>query len=414
MKEVAPLAPSDLGSVALGERCRVSGRIASREDASTLILADAKARVRVALAAPSEIARGDLAIVAGVVGPRGLLDARIAERIEPMRAIRREISDEPKGEFDRLTHGIGEALWSRSKAIRAVRSLFDEERFLEVDTPAIVPSPGLDVHLDAFEVKGARAPAYLITSPEYQMKRLLVGGVPRCFQIARCFRRGELGDRHNPEFVMLEWYRAFADVEAVMLDTERVVRRVATELRDEEAIEIGGVKIDLGKPFERLSVGEAFSRYAGVTPDETIALASSDEERFFRLLVDAVEPALARSTAPIFLVDFPAPFASLARRKTLGSSSLRALRALRRRRRAVQRLRGAHRSGRTAISARARSRRATHARPPGLPDRRALPRGARGRNAAICGECARPRSPHRALVGRERIADVMPFPASWL
>jgi lysyl-tRNA synthetase class 2 len=147
------------------------------------------------------------------------------------------------------------------------------------------------------------------------MKRLLVGGVPRCFQFARCFRRGEVGSRHNPEFLMFEWYRAFAGVEAVMADTERVVRTVARELTGHDAITVGGARIDLTSAFERLSVGEAFARYASIAAEDAIALASSDEERFFRVLVDEVEPALARSPVPVFLVDYPAPFASLARKK---------------------------------------------------------------------------------------------------
>jgi lysyl-tRNA synthetase class 2 len=165
------------------------------------------------------------------------------------------------------------------------------------------------------------------------MKRLLSGGVPRCFQIARCFRRGEVGGRHNPEFTMLEWYRAFAGVEEVMADTEAVVRGVAAALGTGGALRAAGERYEghsratgspegptdavatLDGPFARLTVGEAFARFAGVPEDEAIAMASRDEDRYFRLLVDAVEPALARIGRPVFLVDFPAPHASLARLK---------------------------------------------------------------------------------------------------
>ncbi len=148
------------------------------------------------------------------------------------------------------------------------------------------------------------------------MKRLLAGGVPRCFQVCRCFRRGEVGQRHNPEFTMLEWYRAFAGVDLVMDDTEALVRHVARALGAGEAVEVEGIRVDLSAPFERLPVAGAFARWAGVSEEEAISLASTDEERFFRLLVDAVEPALARSPRPVFLVDYPAPFASLARLST--------------------------------------------------------------------------------------------------
>ncbi|KYG05320.1 lysine--tRNA ligase, partial [Sorangium cellulosum] len=221
----------------------------------------------------------------------------------------------PSSETERAIHrGLGLALARRAAALAAVRALFAERGFLEVETPSMVPSPGLDLHLDAFAVEAAR-PTFLITSPEYQMKRLLSGGVPRCFQLARCFRRGELGDRHNPEFTMLEWYRAFAGVDEVMRDTEAIVQRVAGALGAGGAISVSGKAVRLTPPFPRISVGDAFARWAGVAADDAIALASSDEERFFRLLVDAVEPAIAALPHPVFLVDFPAPFASLARLK---------------------------------------------------------------------------------------------------
>jgi lysyl-tRNA synthetase class 2 len=114
-------------------------------------------------------------------------------------------------------------LRERARVRAQVREFFDARGFLEVDTPVLVPSPGLDVHLDAFEVAGGDrgAPRWLSTSPEYQMKRLLAAGHPRIFQIAHCFRREEAGGRHNPEFTMVEWYRAGEGVEDVMRDTAR-------------------------------------------------------------------------------------------------------------------------------------------------------------------------------------------------
>jgi lysyl-tRNA synthetase class II len=112
-----------------------------------------------------------------------------------------------------------------AKGLRHAPSIvLEHERFLEVETPACVPSPGLDLHLDAFELSRGAAP-YLSTSPEYQMKRLLAGGIHRSYQLARCFRVGEEGARHNPEFTMLEWYRAFEGSAALMRDTELLVSR---------------------------------------------------------------------------------------------------------------------------------------------------------------------------------------------
>jgi lysyl-tRNA synthetase class 2 len=310
------LAPSDVARVPPGLAITVGGRVTEVHE-SSLILADALRSLRVDLSITSEIAPGDLAIVAGTSAAEGIAEGRVIERIVPHRRVRRaQPADDPAGEHDRLARGVGPALFARARALRAIRSLFEADGFLEVDTPAIVPSPGLDLHLDAFEVIGGRAPTYLITSPEYQMKRLLSGGVPRCFQLARCFRKGETGSLHNPEFLLLEWYRAFAGVESILDDTERIVRHVARELTGEEAIaspNAPNVRVDLSQPFERLSVGDAFARYAGVPADDAIALASTNESRFFELLVDAVEPALALSSVPIFLVDYPMPFASLAR-----------------------------------------------------------------------------------------------------
>jgi lysyl-tRNA synthetase class 2 len=117
-------------------------------------------------------------------------------------------------------------LEQRASLVAVVRAFFEDRGFLEVETPVLVPSPGLDVHLAAFEVPTTAGSRFLSTSPEYQMKRLLAEGYAKIFQITKAFRRDEVGERHNPEFTMLEWYRAHASVEDVMLDTEALVARV--------------------------------------------------------------------------------------------------------------------------------------------------------------------------------------------
>lgn len=131
------------------------------------------------------------------------------------------------------------------------------------------------------------------------MKRLLAEGLPRIFQIVPCFRRGEIGGRHNPEFTMLEWYRSGMSADEMMSETEDLVRLV----------------LDVPTPFRRLTVQQAYRRYADVERDALLAMAQGDEETFFRLLVDRVEPALAALEVPVFLHDYPASQASLARRK---------------------------------------------------------------------------------------------------
>jgi lysyl-tRNA synthetase class 2 len=203
-------------------------------------------------------------------------------------------------------------LRERARACAGVRRFFDARGFIEVETPLMVPSPGLDLHLDAFEIAGESgdAPRWLVTSPEYQMKRLLADGWSRIYQMTPCFRRGEQGQRHNPEFTMLEWYRTAADMADVMRDTEQLVAAVTSG-----SVHLGERRIDLQPPLERLAVCEAFSRFAGWSRDETLAAAADDEERYFRVLVDVIEPALEAIEHGVFLVDYPASQASLARKK---------------------------------------------------------------------------------------------------
>lgn len=204
----------------------------------------------------------------------------------------------------------GKRLEARARIVREVRAFFASRGYLEVETPLVIPCPGLDLHLDAFEVTPAKPPRFLSTSPEYQMKRLLVDGFARIFQITRAFRAGELGERHNPEFTILELYRANAGVEAIMRDTEQLVARVTGG-----SVSIGDRVIDTRPSFERMTLCEAFARFASVSAADTLHMAEHDEDRFYRLLVDQVEPALARIDHAVFVTEYPASQASLARKK---------------------------------------------------------------------------------------------------
>jgi lysyl-tRNA synthetase class 2 len=141
------------------------------------------------------------------------------------------------------------------------------------------------------------------------MKRLLAGGLPRIYQLTPCFRRGERGARHNPEFTMLEWYRAYADYEVLMNETEALVRQILKSHLDGYAR-----GVDWGKPFLRVTVCQAFEEHAGIPRSRLLDMARDDEELYFRTLVSKVEPALAQLGRPVFLHDYPASQASLARR----------------------------------------------------------------------------------------------------
>lgn len=295
------LSPSDLRDVALGTQVRVGGRARSQPDGGWQ-LADALETVRVE--ADITPAEGCLVLVKGTWAGDRIDQAIVLDRQHPMS----ETFPESARLLDR---GVGRALRQRVSLLRAIRTWFDDRGFLEVETPQRVPSPGLDVHLDAFEAAGA----FLITSPEYQMKRLLAGGLPRIYQLVRCFRADERGDLHNSEFLMLEWYRAFAGIDDVIRDTEELIAHVARAATGEVSVRWRGRKLDVRPPFARVSVLEAFQRYASLDRDTVLLLAASDEDTYFRLLVEKIEPALAALPHAVVLHDFPSVHASLARRR---------------------------------------------------------------------------------------------------
>ncbi len=208
----------------------------------------------------------------------------------------------------------------------ATRAFFVARGYAEVETPYAVPAPGEEVHLRAFGTTrehsdGTLEPLWLHTSPEFAMKRLLVGGAGPIFQLARVWRNGEGSDLHAPEFTMLEWYRPSADLAGLMDETEALLRAVLPPI-----VACRGVRTDLAR-FERLTVVEAFARYVGAdilaTAEDGPALAAaagvalrageSWEDLFFRLLLARVEPEIGRDR-PTFLTHWPAAQAALARR----------------------------------------------------------------------------------------------------
>lgn len=300
------LAPSEVVASTVGASVRVGGRarwvgtadpVLHLFDAFGSIATDVRER---------DVADGALLVIEGVV-----LAADATRELGRARVI--SLSAPHAGALTRdtarlLDGGVAQLLARRERAAVAVRRYFATEGFLEVTTPVILPSPGLDLHLGAFAVETPLGTRFLSTSPEYQMKRLLVGGIPRCFQLAPCFRRDESGRHHNAEFTMLEWYRAFADVDEVIVDTEAIVTTVFEELAGADAR-----GLDLSRPFERISVAQAFHDHAGVDEASMLSLAREDPERFFLLLVERVEPALALRARPMVLHRYPREMASLAR-----------------------------------------------------------------------------------------------------
>jgi len=202
-----------------------------------------------------------------------------------------------------------EILRKRSEIVGLIRRFFDDRGFIEVETTVMVDSPGLEVHLSAFEVDCGAGKRYLITSPEYQMKMLLADGMDRIYQITRVFRRDERGIHHNEEFTMLEWYRAGADYTDIMNDLEEMTCFISWELHKKRSLSFQGNEIDLSPPWERVTFFEALAKFGGVENPERM---SRDEQLF--VLVDRVEKNLG-FRKPVFLCDYPASMASLARRK---------------------------------------------------------------------------------------------------
>ncbi len=193
-----------------------------------------------------------------------------------------------------------EGLHLRAAFFRAIRRFFEEQDFLEVDTP--IRQPLLIPEQNIVPIRSGTH--YLQSSPELYMKRLLAGGCERIFQICHCFRQGESGRLHLEEFVMLEWYRLDADYSDLMRDCEELFSFLMREV----AGSVLPVRLDSG--WERLTVADAFTRYCSVSAAEAL-----ETDMFDQLLVEQVEPYLGQSI-PTFLYDYPLELASLARPKS--------------------------------------------------------------------------------------------------
>lgn len=191
----------------------------------------------------------------------------------------------------------------RAAILRSLRMTLDEVGFIEVETPVRIPSPANEPHI----IPPPSGNAFLRASPELQMKRLLSIGFTKIYQIGPCFRAGERGDKHNPEFTMLEWYRADADYLMILGDLKKLVCDAAAAVCGSNQITVGGLSIDLAGSWEKITVREAMKRYAGWDPVEAF-----DAERFDFDMAMKVEPALPKDR-PCVLIDYPAQAASLSR-----------------------------------------------------------------------------------------------------
>ena len=223
-------------------------------------------------------------------------------------------------------------LQARAQILGALRAWFADQGFVEVETPILQVAPGAEVHLAGFATEwktpdGVGRIRWLHSSPEFAMKKLLAGGVPRLFQFARVFRNSEGSALHHPEFTMLEWYRAGAGYQTIMEDCAAVLSLTgASELRWQDRT------CDPRATPERLTVAEAFERHAGVDLLATIGERGGDastlsrlsgiakhdgdswDDVFFRIMFERIEPHLGVGR-PTILCEYPIGMAALARAK---------------------------------------------------------------------------------------------------
>ncbi|MGA0585188.1 MAG: lysine--tRNA ligase, partial [Castellaniella sp.] len=231
-----------------------------------------------------------------------------------------------------MTEGTRETFLARSRIVTAIRQIMSEADFLEVETPMLHPIPGgaaakpFITHHNALDME-----MYLRIAPELYLKRLIVGGFERVFEINRNFRNEGVSPRHNPEFTMMEFYAAYTDYRWLMDYTETLIRETARRVLGTASLSYQGQPLDLDRPFDRLTIVEAILKHA-----PAYAPAQLQDETYLRgelrrLGADVDGPALAHAglgalqlalfeeTAesklwhPTFIIDYPVEVSPLAR-----------------------------------------------------------------------------------------------------
>lgn len=224
---------------------------------------------------------------------------------------------------------VKDTFLKRSAILREIRNFLSEENFIEVETPMLVANAGgaaarpFETHFNALDED-----LKLRISLELYLKRLIVGGMERVFEIGRVFRNEGLDTRHNPEFTLMELYQAYTDYNGMMDLTERMYRHVAEKVLGTTTITYNGIEMDWGKPFERITMVDAVKKYAGVdfndihTLEEARAVAKEKgvefEERHKKgdilnlFFEEFVEEHLIQ---PTFVMDHPIEISPLTKKK---------------------------------------------------------------------------------------------------
>jgi lysyl-tRNA synthetase class 2 len=194
-------------------------------------------------------------------------------------------------------------LETRAGLLRSLRNFFDKNDFIEIDTPVVIAAPAPEEFIEAPQT----GKQFLRTSPELEMKTLLAAGYKKIYQIGSCFRAGEYGKRHRPEFTMLEWYETGADYNNLIEFTTQMLKNAVYELTGNGKIAYNGHTIDFSLPPEIITVNDAYKKFANITVEQALAQNCFDE-----LMVTKIEPQLGL-TAMTFLKDYPTDRAALAK-----------------------------------------------------------------------------------------------------
>lgn len=228
-----------------------------------------------------------------------------------------------------MNHEVKDTFIKRSQIISAIRKYLNEQGFIEVETPMLVANAGgaaarpFETHFNALDEDFK-----LRISLELYLKRLIVGGLERVYEIGRVFRNEGLDTRHNPEFTLMELYQAYTDYYGMMDLTENLYRYVAQEVLGTTKITYNGIEMDLGQPFERITMVEAVKKYAGVDFDELHSLEEARaaakehhiefEERHKKgdiLSLFFEEYAEKHLVQPTFVMDHPIEISPLTKKK---------------------------------------------------------------------------------------------------
>ena len=222
-----------------------------------------------------------------------------------------------------------ETFIKRSKIITTIRKFLDEKGFMEVETPMLVQNPGgaearpFETHFNALDED-----LKLRISLELYLKRLIVGGLEKVFEIGRVFRNEGLDTRHNPEFTLMELYQAYTDYNGMMDLTEEMYRKIAIEVNGSPIVKYGDLEIDFGKPFARITMVDAVKQYAGIdfdqVPDDAAAKKLADEhhieyESYHKkgniLALFFEEYCEDKLLQPTFVMDHPIEISPLTKKK---------------------------------------------------------------------------------------------------